>query len=61
MNERVDYYYGDMQNNLQQMASHEIPNDFIRSIFIGGLYPMDSRIYVKEGVGATYAQAHAQA
>lgn len=60
MNERVDSYYGEMQDNLQRMASHEIPNDFITSIFIGGLYPMQSRIYVKKGVGATYAQAYAQ-
>lgn len=61
MNERVGNYYGEMQDSLQRMASHEIPNDFIMSIFIGGLYPMESKIYVKEGVGVTYAQAYAQA
>ena len=31
------------------------------SIFIGGLYPIELKTYVKEGRTATYAQIHARA
>ena len=61
INERVDNYYGRMQDILQRKANHQIPDDFLMSIVIGGLYPMELRTYVKEGATATYAQAYARA
>ena len=61
INERVDTYYGRMQDILQRMGNHQIPDDFLMSIFIGGLYPMELRTYVKEGATTTYAQAYARA
>ena len=61
INERVDNYYGRMQDILQRMGNHQIPDDFLMSIFIGGLYPMELRTYVKEGATNTYAQAYARA
>ena len=43
INERIDTYYGRMQDILQRMSNHQIPNDFLMSIFIGDLYPMELR------------------
>ena len=60
INKRVDNYYGRMQDILQRMGNHQISYDFLMSIFIGGLYPMEFRTYVKEGATATYAQAYAR-
>ena len=61
INERVDSYYGRMQDILQRMGVHQIPDNFLMSIFIGGLYPIELKTYVKEGRTATYAQAYARA
>ena len=61
INERVDNYYGKMQDIFQRMGNHQIPVEFFMSIFIGGLYPMELRTYVKEGAIVTYAQAYAKA
>ena len=61
INERVDSYYGQMQDILQRMGVHQIPDNFLMSIFIGGLYPIELKTYVKEGRTSTYAQAYAHA
>ena len=61
INERVDNYYGKMQDILQHMGNHQIPDDFPMSISIGGLYPMELKTYVKEGTTATYAQTYVRA
>ena len=50
-----------MQDILQHMGNHQILDDFLMSIFIGGLYPMELRTYFKEGATNTYAQAYARA
>ena len=46
---------------LQRMGNHQCRDDFLMSIFIDGLYPMELRAYMKEGAIATYAQAYARA
>ena len=61
INERVDNYYGRMQDILQRMGAHQIPDNFLMSIFIGGLYPIELKTYVKEGGTTTYAQAYGRA
>ena len=61
INERVDSYYGRMQDILQRMGAHLIPDNFLMSIFIGGLYPNPLKTYVKEGAPTTYAQAYGRA
>ena len=61
IDERVDSYYGRMQDILQRMGAHQIPNNFLTSIFIGGLYPIELKTHVKEGDTATYVQAYARA
>jgi hypothetical protein len=61
INKRVDNYYGRMQDILQRMGNHQIQDDFLMSIFIGGSYPTELGTYVKEGATATYAQAYARA
>jgi hypothetical protein len=61
INERVDNYYGRMQDILQRMEVHQIPDNFLMSIFIGGLYPIELKIYVKEGDTLTYVQAYERA
>ena len=61
INEWVDNYYGRMQDILQRMGVHQIPNNFLMSIFIGGLYPIELKTYVKEGGTTTYAQAYERA
>ena len=58
INERVDTYYGKMEDILQRMENHQIPYGFLMSIFISGLYPMELRTYVKERATATYVQAY---
>ena len=57
-NERVDKYYSRMHDILQRMGSHQILDEFLMSIFIGGLNPMELRTYVKKGATITYAQAY---
>ena len=48
INERVDSYYGRMQDVLQRMGVHQIHDNFLMNIFIGGLYPIELKTYVKE-------------
>lgn len=43
------------------MGLHQIPDNFLMSIFIGGLYSTELKTYVKEGDTATYVQAYARA
>ena len=50
-----------MQAILQRMGAHMILDNFLMSVFIGGLYPDPLKIYVKEGAPTTYAQAYARA
>ena len=50
-----------MQDILQHMGNHQILDDFLMSIFIGGLYPMKLKTYAKEGATVIYAQAYAKA
>ena len=45
-NERVDNYNGGIQDNSQRMVNHEIPYDFMVSIFINDLCCMESNNYV---------------
>jgi hypothetical protein len=52
-NERVDNYNGRMQDILQHMGSRQILDDFLMSIFIDGLYPIELRVHVKGGATAT--------
>lgn len=47
-----------MHDILQRMGSHQILDEFLMSIFIGGLNPMELRTYVKKGATVTYAQAY---
>ena len=61
INKRVDNYYGRMQDILQRMDNHQILDDFLMSMFIDSLYPMDLRTYLKKKPTATYAQAYALA
>lgn len=61
INERVDSYYRRMQDILQRMGVHQIPDNFLMSIFIGGLHPIKLKTYVKEGGTVTYVQAYARA
>lgn len=37
-NKRVHKYYDKMHDILQRKGYYQIPNDFLMSIFIGGLY-----------------------
>lgn len=52
-NERVDNYNGRMQDILQHMGSRQILDDFLMSIFIDGIYPIELRVHVKGGATAT--------
>ena len=61
INEKVDTYYGRMQDILQRMGNHQIPNVFLVNIYIGGLYHIELRTYIKEGATATYVQAYVRA
>lgn len=55
INKRVDNFYSIMQDILQHMGNHQIPNGFLICIYVGGLYPMELRTYVKDGATVTYA------
>ena len=57
INTQVDSYYSRMQDVLQRTGAHQIPDNFPMSIFIGGLYPIELKSYVKEGSTTTYARA----
>ena len=46
INETVDNYWGRMSDILLRMGTHHIPNNFLRNIFIGGLYPFELKLYV---------------
>ena len=46
INETVDNYWGKMSNILLRMGTHHIPNNFLRNIFIGGLYSFELKLYV---------------
>lgn len=41
VNKQVGTYYDIMHNILQRRGYHQIPNDFLMSIFIGNLYPYE--------------------
>ena len=47
-NEIVDNYWGRMTDILLRMGAHQIPDNFLRNIFIGGLYPFELKLYVRE-------------
>src|SRR5665213_1953145 len=61
ISETVDSYWGRMSDILLRMGTHQIPNNFLRNIFIGGLYPFELKIYVRERTPATREDAFALA
>jgi len=46
--ESVDLYYGRMEYFLQRWHNHGMPNAYLTGIFIGGLYPPEFKIAIKE-------------
>ena len=61
INKQVDSYYGRMQDILQCMGVHQILDNFLMSIFIGGLYPIELKTYVKEEGTTTHGQTYGRA
>ena len=61
INETVDGYWGRMSDILLRMGAHHIPDNFLRNIFIGGLYPFELKLYVRERTPITAQDAFALA
>lgn len=63
INETVDSYWGRMRDILLIMGEHQSSYNFLKSIFIGGLYPFELKVYVKEhtpnAIEATFRLAKA--
>jgi len=57
INESTDSYWGRMSDILLRMPNHQIPDRFLRNIFIGGLYPFELKLYVRERAPATAEDA----
>ena len=57
LGESVDSYYGRMEYLLQRWNNHQMPDDYLTGIFIGGLYPPEFRIAIKEKSPADLATA----
>ena len=58
INERVDAYYGRMQDILQRMGIHLIPKKFLMCIFISGCYPNTFKTFVKKKVALQHMHMH---
>ena len=61
VNESVDSNWGRMNDILLRMGNHHIPNNFLRTVFIGGLHPFELRKYVREPTPSTREDAFALA
>ena len=48
-----------MSDILLRMGTHHILDNFLRNIFIGGLYPFELKLYVRERTPATREDAFA--
>jgi len=48
LGESVNNYYGKMEYMLQRWVGHGIPNAYLTGIFVGGLYPLEFKIVIKE-------------
>lgn len=46
--ESVDSFYGRMQDVLNRWGNHQVPDEMLKSIFIGGLWPAELKMFVKE-------------
>jgi hypothetical protein len=46
--ESVDSFYGRMQDVLNQWGNHQVPDEILKSIFVGGLWPAELKMFVKE-------------
>jgi hypothetical protein len=57
INETIDNYWGRMSDILLRMGAHQIPDNFLRNIFIGGLYPFELKLYVRERAPGTAEDA----
>ena len=53
INETIDNYWGKMSDRLLKMGAHQIPDNLLRNIFIGGFYPFELKLYVREQAPAT--------
>ncbi|HYP42877.1 MAG TPA: hypothetical protein VEQ18_02540, partial [Candidatus Nitrosocosmicus sp.] len=58
MNEGIDSYYTRMNTLLRRWQGHHMPDDFLVSTFIGGVYPETLRIYLREQNPADVAAAY---
>jgi len=57
LGENVNNYYSRMEYILQRWASHGIPDAYLTGIFVGGLYPPEFKISIKEKNPRTIVQA----
>jgi hypothetical protein len=46
--ESVDSFYGRMQDVLSRWSNHQVPDEMLKSIFVGGLWPAELKMFVKE-------------
>jgi hypothetical protein len=44
----VDSFYGRMQDVLNWWDNHQVPEEMLKSIFVGGLWPAEVEMFVKE-------------
>ena len=55
LGEAVESYYGRVAYILRRWHNNQLPENFILSILINGLYPPELRMFVKENQRATVA------
>jgi len=46
--ESIDSFYDRMQDVLNRWGNHQIPDEMLKSIFVGGLWPTELKMFVKE-------------
>jgi hypothetical protein len=46
--ESVDSFYGRMQDVLNRWGNHQVLDEMLKSIFVGGLWPVELKMFVKE-------------
>jgi hypothetical protein len=46
--ESVDSFYGRMQDVLNRWGNHQVPDEMLKNIFVGGLWPAELKIFVKK-------------
>ena len=59
--ESVDSYYGRVADILRRWPNNNLPDQFVLSILINGLYPSELKMFVKESQPATVALSLARA